>query len=56
MPQAFHAIVTRKPCITADAVDVSLLLRQRGWTPYRLHLEREQNAWVAAVIDWQHAA
>jgi hypothetical protein len=40
----------------ADAADVSMQLRQHGWTPYRLRLEREQNAWVATVIDWQHAA
>jgi hypothetical protein len=40
----------------ADAADVSMQLRQRGWIPYRLHLETEQNAWVATVIDWQRAA
>jgi hypothetical protein len=41
---------------TADAADVSMELRQRGWTPYRLRLEPERNAWVASVIDWQRAA
>ncbi len=41
---------------TADAADVSMKLRERGWSPYRLRLEPEQNAWVAIVIDWQHAA
>jgi hypothetical protein len=41
---------------TADAADVSMQLRQRGWIPYRLRLETEQNAWVATVIDWQRAA
>jgi hypothetical protein len=41
---------------TADAVEVSMLLRERGWTPYRLRLDSEQNCWIAAVIDWKHAA
>ena len=41
---------------TDDAADVSMKLRQRGWMPYRLRLEAEQNAWVATVIDWQRAA
>jgi hypothetical protein len=41
---------------TADSADVSMELRQRGWMPYRLRLEPEQNAWVATVIDWQRAA
>ncbi len=41
---------------TADAADVSMKLRERGWSPYRLRLEPEQNAWVAVVIDWQRAA
>lgn len=41
----------------ADAADVSLELRRRGWAPYRLTLDAEQNAWVAVVIDWhKHAA
>jgi hypothetical protein len=41
---------------TADAADVSMELRRRGWMPYRLRLESEQSAWVATVIDWQRAA
>jgi hypothetical protein len=41
---------------TADAADVSLKLRERGWAPYRLCFDREQNAWIAVVIDWKHAA
>jgi hypothetical protein len=40
----------------ADAADVSMRLRERGWTPYRLRLEPEQHAWIAVVIDWQWAA
>ena len=40
----------------ADAADVSMRLRERGWAPYRLHLDAEQGAWIAVVIDWQRAA
>lgn len=40
----------------AEAADVSLRLREAGWAPYRVHLELEQRAWVAVVIDWKHAA
>jgi hypothetical protein len=31
-------------------------LREQGWTPYALRLEPEQDAWVALVMNWQHAA
>ena len=41
---------------TADAADVSMRLRERGWAPYRLRLDSEQHVWIAVVIDWQHAA
>ena len=41
---------------TASAADVSIRLRDRGWTPYALRLEPEQNAWFALVMDWKHAA
>ena len=40
----------------ADAADVSMRLREQGWTPYALRLEPEQHAWFALVVDWQHAA
>ena len=40
----------------ADAADVSMKLRERGWAPYRLCLDSEQHAWIAVVIDWQRAA
>jgi hypothetical protein len=40
----------------ADAADVSLALRARGWIAYRLRLEPENHAWVAIVIDWQRVA
>jgi len=41
---------------SADAADVSMRLRERGWTPFALRIEPEQNAWVALVMDWQRAA
>ena len=41
---------------SADAADVSMRLREQGWTPYALRLEPEQHAWFALVMDWQHAA
>lgn len=40
----------------ADAADVAIMLRNRGWQPYRLRLEREGHAWTATVIDWGRAA
>jgi len=40
----------------ADAADVSMCLRERGWIAYRLRLEAEQHAWVATVIDWTRRA
>ena len=40
----------------ADAADVSMELRRRGWVAYRLRLEPENHAWIAVVIDWRNAA
>lgn len=40
----------------ADAADVSMRLRERGWIAYRLRLDTEQHAWVATVIDWTRRA
>jgi len=40
----------------ADAADVSMRLRERGWIAYRLRLEPEQHSWVATVIDWTRRA
>ena len=41
---------------SADAADVSMLLRERGWAPYRLRLDQAKNCWIAMVIDWKRAA
>ena len=40
----------------AVAADVSMALRSRGWSPYALRLDPEQNAWIAFVMDWRRAA
>jgi hypothetical protein len=40
----------------ADAADVSIMLRHRGWQPYRIRFERERQVWVASVIDWRRRA
>jgi hypothetical protein len=41
---------------TAQPVDVSLALRESGWTAYRVQFDPEVPAWVAKVIDWNQAA
>jgi hypothetical protein len=45
-----------RPPESAVVADVSMALRSRGWSPYALRLDPERHAWVAVVIDWQHAA
>ena len=42
--------------VGATFVDVSLRLREHGWTPYKVYLDIQGQAWVAVVIDWRHAA
>jgi hypothetical protein len=41
---------------TAQPVDVSLALRESGWTAYRVRFDPEVPAWIAKVIDWNQAA
>ena len=41
---------------SAQAADVSMALRRRGWSPYALRLDPEQYAWIALVMDWRRAA
>jgi hypothetical protein len=41
---------------SADAADVSMALRRRGWSPYAMRLDPEQRSWIALVMDWQRAA
>ncbi len=40
----------------ADAADVSMALRKRGWSPFALRFDHEQHAWFALVMDWRRAA
>jgi hypothetical protein len=40
----------------ATPVDVSLLLREKGWRAYRVRPDHSASAWVAAIIDWKSAA
>jgi hypothetical protein len=40
----------------AAPVDVSLMLREKGWTAYRIRADHSASAWIATVIDWQRAA
>jgi hypothetical protein len=40
----------------AQPVEVSLALREKGWTAYRVRFDPEASAWLAKVIDWARAA
>jgi hypothetical protein len=35
---------------------VTIALREKGWVPYRIWFEAEEELWVAKVIDWGKAA
>jgi hypothetical protein len=41
---------------TARPVEVTLALREKGWVPYRVWFEQQEDLWVAKVIDWGQAA
>jgi hypothetical protein len=41
---------------TAQPVEVALALREKGWVPYRIRFEPEEDVWIAKVIDWGQAA
>jgi hypothetical protein len=40
----------------AAPVDVSLLLRENGWTAYRIRFDHAAFALIATVMDWKQAA
>jgi hypothetical protein len=35
---------------------VTIALREKGWVPYRIWFEPEEEHWVAKVVDWGKAA
>jgi hypothetical protein len=37
---------------TAHPTDVTIALREKGWVPYRIWFEEQEDLWVAKVIDW----
>jgi hypothetical protein len=41
---------------SAQPVEISLALREMGWTAYRVRFDAAAVAWVASVIDWGIAA
>jgi hypothetical protein len=41
---------------SATPVDVSLMLREKGWTAYRVRTDDAASAWIATVMDWKRAA
>jgi hypothetical protein len=41
---------------TAQPVEVSLALRESGWTAYQVRFDPDVSAWIAKVIDWGQAA
>jgi len=40
----------------AEPAEVSLALRERGWSPYRIWFDARAGAWVAAIIYRPDAA
>ena len=37
-------------------VEVSLRLREKGWTAYKIRFDHSAFVWIATVIDWQRVA
>ena len=40
----------------ADPAEVSLALREEGWSPYRIKFDAGENMWIASVIYRRDAA
>jgi hypothetical protein len=41
---------------SAHPTGVAIALREKGWVPYRIWFDPQENLWVAKVIDWGRAA
>jgi hypothetical protein len=41
---------------TAHPTEVTLALREKGWVPYRIWFETQEDLWIAKVVDWGQAA
>ena len=41
---------------SAQPFEISLALREMGWTAYRVQFDPAATAWIAKVIDWGVAA
>jgi hypothetical protein len=37
---------------SSTPVEVSLALKEKGWTAYRVQFDLADSVWVARVIDW----
>jgi hypothetical protein len=37
-------------------VDIALMLREKGWSAYRIRVDHSEFAWIATVMDWKSAA
>jgi hypothetical protein len=40
----------------AQPFEVALALREKGWVPYRIWFDPDEDVWIAKVIDWGQAA
>jgi hypothetical protein len=50
VPSGFSALPSAQP------FEISLALREMGWTAYRVQFDVAAAAWIAKVIDWGVAA
>jgi hypothetical protein len=51
-----HASAGLSASSAAQPVEVSLALREKGWSAYRVRFDPGASAWIAKVIDWGRAA
>ena len=51
-----HASAGLSASPAAQPVEISLALREKGWTAYRIRFDPGTSTWIANVIDWARAA